>query len=99
MSPANLYGALLMMHCNGELEKCHMSSLSLRDWRVALTVIAHRMHGLDLSSGFITRTPKHKNEYRKTSRNFLVEAQIANWARKTFHGAVILNNFATPCLG
>lgn len=45
-----------------------------------------------LSSGFTTAVPTHCKQYSHSARNFIVESRAANWVRRGWDGAVLLNN-------
>lgn len=100
MSPANLYGALLLMELDGDLEACHILGVSLKDFRIPITVMGHRIHGLPYTSGFDRKSPTDVSQYRPTSRNFVPESRDGNWFRGGQEGAVLLNNLhnAAPWL-
>lgn len=92
LTPCNVYGALLIMWCKGELDFCHLMGVSLRDPRIPITVLAHRLHGLPMASGFDVASPTHFSQYKDSSRMFIVECKDANWARRSWHGSVFFNN-------
>lgn len=100
MTLANLYGALLIMWYEGELDACHMLGVSLHDFRIAITITGHRIHGLDYTSGLDRKSPTDVDQYRPSSRNFIPESRDGNWCRGAQEGAVILNNLlnAAPWL-
>lgn len=92
LTPGNLYCALVMDMLQGRLRTCHMTGLSLRSPEVPITLIAHRIHGISFSSGFTTAVPTHCKQYSHSARNFIVESRAANWVRRGWDGAVLLNN-------
>lgn len=88
MSPANLYGALLLMDCEDELEEDHLSGLSLRHYRIARTTVGHRMHGLKCTSGSDRKSRTHVSQYRPSSRDHMTASQDANRYRGAQKGVV-----------
>lgn len=75
LTPANLYAGLLMLWCGDELEAFNVVGASLRDPQIPVTIIARRIHDLSFLSGFNVANPTHRNQYRDSSRSFIVESK------------------------
>lgn len=92
LTSSSLYASLAVMSGRGQLDKCHLTSLPLKDANVPISIVAHRVHCLPFSSGFNVNCPSHLDQYRDSSRNFLVESKASNWRRGSYDGTVLLNN-------
>ncbi|PWN25417.1 hypothetical protein BDZ90DRAFT_228443 [Jaminaea rosea] len=55
LTPCILYAALAVMSARGQLDKCHLTGLPLKDANVPISIVAHRVHGLPFSSGLRCR--------------------------------------------
>lgn len=88
LTPANLFGALLMMFVQGQLEPCHLFGISLREADIPVTTLAHRIHGLPGGASEIDcAEPTSIAQYRDSSHMSVMQT-FAEWAQKSWKGSI-----------
>lgn len=89
MSPYLLFCSMIVHYASGLHTKCNLTSLPLQSHLSPTTIIAKRVHGLPISSGFDTAFPVAVSQYKREACNFMMESKFANWFRSSRPGCTL----------